>query len=97
MTSLILGIFVIAFALTNTGCTPKISDEQLLKLRELKEQAARLESDIKKLKNQLLRKRFPLVKLKQSSLSRIKSSFNRNFKHGRIHGLTLFLLQPRVS
>ncbi len=48
MTSLILGIFVIAFALTNTGCTPKISDEQLLKLRELKEQAARLESDIKK-------------------------------------------------
>jgi len=48
MTSLILGIFVIAFALTNTGCTPKITDEQLLKLRELKEQAARLEADIKK-------------------------------------------------
>ena len=48
MTSLILGIFVIAFALTNTGCTPKITDEQLVKLRELKEQAARLEADIKK-------------------------------------------------
>ena len=48
LTSLILGIFVVAFALTNTGCTPKITDEQLLKLRELKEQAARLEADIKK-------------------------------------------------
>jgi hypothetical protein len=48
MTSLILGVFAVAFMLTNTGCTPKISDEQLLKLRELKEQAAKLESDIKK-------------------------------------------------
>ena len=48
LSSLIIGIFVIAFALTNTGCTPKITDEQLAKLRLLKEQAAQLEQDIKK-------------------------------------------------
>ncbi len=48
LTSLIVGLFVMAFALTNTGCTPKITDEQLSKLRLLKEQAAQLELDIKK-------------------------------------------------
>ncbi|MFN5006047.1 MAG: hypothetical protein ACK5GO_00970 [Ignavibacteria bacterium] len=48
ITSLIIGVFAVAFMLTNTGCTPKITDEQLTKLRQLKEQAASLEQDIKK-------------------------------------------------
>jgi len=48
ISSLIIGVFAAAFMLTNTGCTPKITDEQLLKLRELKEQAARLETEVKK-------------------------------------------------
>ncbi len=48
ITSLIFGVFAVALMLTNTGCTPKITDEQLLKLRNSKEQAARLETEVKK-------------------------------------------------
>ena len=48
ISTMILGIVAVGFMLSSTGCTPKITDEQLAKLRELKEQAARLEADIKK-------------------------------------------------
>ena len=38
----------LAASLVAVGCTPKITDEQLAKIRELRSECARLETDIKK-------------------------------------------------
>jgi septal ring factor EnvC (AmiA/AmiB activator) len=49
-TTKLLSVSGIALAavLFGTGCTPKITDEQLAKLRQLREESGRLEVDIRK-------------------------------------------------
>ncbi|MBN8574670.1 MAG: hypothetical protein ACK5C0_14665 [Candidatus Kapaibacterium sp.] len=44
----VIAILSFSVLVTFVGCTPKITEEQLAKLRELRTESARLETEIKK-------------------------------------------------
>jgi len=48
LATVVLSGLAVIILCSATGCTPKINEEQLAKLRQLKEQSAKLEADIKK-------------------------------------------------
>ena len=48
LATVVFGGLAVILLFTGTGCTPKINEEQLTKLRQSKEQSAKLEADIKK-------------------------------------------------